>query len=288
MAVATKQEVIVLNNSSRLAETYPGKADIYDALFLPAATYYTGQVDVHDLHWGKEGELWAVNTSFSCLCQVNDRYSFQPVWKPPFISELASEDRCHLNGLAMDEDLRPRFVTALGNGDSPQSWRENITAGGVILDVESNSIVAEGLAMPHSPRIYDGKLYCLLSAAESLVEVDVATGKYEVVCKLQGFVRGMAKYDDYLFVATSKLRKNSSTFKHLEIAEKSSEAAIWVVHLPSGAIVGKIIYHSSVDEIYDVQILPNYIRPNIFNTLNDNFRMALSTPESAYWARKDA
>jgi uncharacterized protein (TIGR03032 family) len=46
-------------------------------------------------------DVWIVNTRFSCLCTLDPDYSFVPRWRPPFITALAAEDRCHLNGLAV-------------------------------------------------------------------------------------------------------------------------------------------------------------------------------------------
>lgn len=285
LAIATKSEVIVTKNSPSLATAYPKFPNTYDSFFMPMATYYTGQVDLHDLHY-VENKLWAVNTSFSCLCTIDDEFSFTPRWQPSFITELKSEDRCHLNGLAVS-DGKLRYVSGLGSGNAMQSWRENITEGGIIIDIESNEIIAKGLAMPHSPRVYDGKLYVLLSAAQKLVQIDPTNGQVTDVAFIPGFVRGMAKIGDYLFVATSKLRKNSSTFKHLAIADEANEATVSAVHLPSGAVVSKLTYHMSVDEIYDVQVLENSIRPNIANTLKDTHLRGLITPEETYWAAEN-
>jgi len=281
MAIATKSEVIVLSNSSQLAQSYPKKPHIYDALFVPRATYYTGQVDIHDLHWGDE-ELWAVNTSFSCLCGISEAYSFTPKWKPKFITDLVSEDRCHLNGLAMKSG-KPMYVTALGSGNAFQSWRKNITESGILMNVPDNEIIMQGLPIPHTPRIWDNKLYLLLSAAEQLVCVDMQSGTFDTVAHIPGFVRGMAKQGDYVFVATSRLRKNSSTFKQLDIANKALEAGITVLHLPTGAIVGKLTFQMTVDEIYDIQVLPGITRPNIVNTYGDLHHQALMLPHDTYW-----
>lgn len=281
MAIATHHEIIVLKNAPNLAHNYPNKQGVYDALYMPRANYFTGGVDIHDLHWGNQG-LWAVNTSFSSLCLIDDNYSFTPKWQPPFISELAGEDRCHLNGLAM-ENGEPTYITSLGKGDTPQAWRSNIVKGGLLMHIPSNEIILEGLAMPHSPRIFDGKLYVLLSAKEQLICVNPQTGKYEVVAAIPGFVRGMAKHGDFLFIGTSKLRKNSSTFKHLDIAEKAAVAGITVLHLPTGTIMAKLTYHASVDEIYDIQVLPNIVRPNIINTYQETHFKALHIPEKTYW-----
>ena len=65
-------------------------------------------------------------------------YSFTPHWRPPFISALAPDDRCHLNGLAMVDD-RPRYVTALGTSDSPQGWRTTKATVGVLLELCQDS-----------------------------------------------------------------------------------------------------------------------------------------------------
>lgn len=286
MAIATKDEVVVLKNAPGLAPTYPKKPNTYDALFMPRATYYTGRVDTHDLHWGDKG-LYAVNTSFSCLTLVNDDYSFEPIWKPSFITQYASEDRCHLNGLAMDGG-KPKYISALGKGNTHQSWRDNITSGGVIMDIDSGEIVMDQVPMPHSPRIYNNKLYMLHSATGELVEADVNTGKHTVINKLKGFARGMAKHGDYLFIGMSKLRQNSSTFKHLPIALDAKEAGIVVIHLPTGGIVGQITYQASVDEIYDVQIIPDCVRPGIMNTEGMDHKLGLSIPNATYWAKPES
>lgn len=286
MAIACKDEVIVLANSKNLATFYPKKPNTYDAMFMPRSTYFTGALDVHDLDWGN-GQLYAVNTSFSCLVKIDDNYSFTPIWKPPFISKIASEDRCHLNGMAM-QNGRPKYVSAFNTGDTPQSWRAEVTTSGIIMDVDTNEIIAENLPMPHSPRLFDGELYVLLSATGELAKIDIETGKYQVVTKLGGFVRGLARCGDYAFIGLSKLRQNSSTFAKLEIAKKATQAGIAVVHLPTGAYVGSIQYKMSVDEIYDIQVLPDMLRPGILNTLKPDYKLGLSTPQTTFWAKMDS
>lgn len=282
MAIGTRNEVIVLVNSEGLAKSYPKMPETYDGMFLPRLTYYTGYVDIHDLHWGNKG-LWAINSSFSCLALIDENYSWTPKWQPPFIDELASEDRCHLNGLAM-QDGKPQFVTALGNGNTVQSWRKQLPDGGILMHVESSEILLQNLNMPHSPRIFDGELYLLLSAKGALVKVNTQTGSYEIIKQLNGFVRGMAKYGDYVFIGLSRLRKNASTFKNLPIAQKAKYAGIVIIHLPTGAKVAELQYQTSVDEIYDVQILPELRRPGILNTISKVHTYSISIPQATFWA----
>ncbi len=284
MALATKDEIITFRNSNDLARYYPKSPEKYDALFMPRATFHTGPLDIHDLNYGHNNTLYAVNTLFSCIVSINDDYNFCPVWKPPFIDILASEDRCHLNGMAL-KDGQPKYVTAFNRGNSVQSWRENITSSGIIIDVETDRLIAEGLPMPHSPRLYGNKLYVLLSATGELIEVDVDSGKHRTVIKLDGFVRGMDFCQDYLFIGLSKLRKNSSTFAKLDFAHRADQAGIVLVHLPTGSVAGKIIYQTSLDEIYDVRVFPGMLRPNILNTIKDDHKLGLMIPNATYWAK---
>jgi hypothetical protein len=94
----------------------------------------------------------------------------------------------------------------------------------------------------------------------------------------------MAKLGDYLFVGHSRLRQNSSTFRDLPIARQASASGVATIHLPTGATVGEIRYEASVDEIFDVQVLPGLQRPGILNTIDDHHRTALTTPDSSFWA----
>jgi uncharacterized protein (TIGR03032 family) len=283
IALACKDEVIVLANSTDLAMHYPNSPGKYDALYLPRATYHTGQLDIHDLNFGENDTLFGVNTSFSCIVKIDDNYNFTPYWKPPFIDSLVSEDRCHLNGMAMLNG-KPKYATAFNQGNTHQSWRENVTKTGILIDVETNEIILENLAMPHSPRIFNGQLYVLLSATGELIRVNPETRTYEVVVKMDGFVRGMDLYKDYLFVGLSKLRKNSSTFAELDFAEAANEAAVMILHLPTGSIMGKLSYQSSLDEIYDVHILGDKIRPNVLNTIRPDYKAGLMIPEATFWS----
>ncbi len=284
IALACKDEVIVFKNSPELAEYYPKSPKKYDALYMPRLTYQTNFLDIHDLEFGKEG-LYGVNTLFSCIVKLNDDYSFEPIWQPEFISEIVSEDRCHLNGLIMEDGL-PAYVTTFNGGNQAQSWRSNITKNGHLIDVRNNRIISNQLAMPHSPRKINGVLYCLQSATGELVKIDEQSGKVEVVLGLNAFVRGMHHYGDYLFIGMSKLRENSSTFKELIPNIKNNRSGIAVIHLPTASLQGEIVYQTSVEEIYDVKILPNMKRPNIMNPNNEESKLALTIPGKSFWARQ--
>ena len=285
LALATKDEIIVFENSKELAMHYPNQQKTYDSLWLPRITYHTGQVDMHDIAIGEDG-IYAINTSFSCLCKVDGNYNFKPVWQPPFIDALVSEDRCHLNGLVFENGV-PRFVTALGTSNTFQGWRDNIISGGILMDTATNSNILDGLAMPHSPIMYNNEIYMLLSASGEFIKVNTIEKSYKVIKQFDGFCRGLAIYEDYAFIGFSKLRKNSSTFEKLSFSDKADFAGIKIVHLATQTEVGEITFHTSMDEIYEVAILPNTLRPNILSTISDVHKLGLSIPGMTYWANPD-
>jgi len=285
LALATRYDLMLLANDPLLAhdylETQPGR---YDALYLPRGTYHTGDLHTHDIAFTGD-DLLMVNTRFSCLSRLSQQYSFVPVWKPKFISDLAPEDRCHLNGLAL-RDGRPRYVTALGTTDAPGQWREKKATGGVLIDVESDEVVLAGLAMPHSPRWYDNRLWVLNSGAGELLVVDPASGQATAVCGLSGYLRGLAFVGPYALIGLSKIREKH-IFGGLPVQQRNArlQCGVAVVDLRSGAPVGMFEFTAGCEELYDVQFLPGVRRPMILNLDKPAVREAVSNPESSYWLR---
>src|SRR5438270_6672777 len=206
LAVGTRDRVWLLRNAPDLAPRVV-PAGRHDAYFLPRSCHVTGDIGVHELAWADD-ELWAVNTRFSCLCTLHPDYSFVPRWRPPFLTALAAEDRCHLNGLAL-VDGTPKYVTALGETDTAGGWRANKPQGGCLLDIESNEVMIRGLCMPHSPRWHDGRLWLLESGTGRLLLVDANTGRQETIAELPGYARGLALSGAYAFVGLSKIRASS-------------------------------------------------------------------------------
>ena len=197
-----------------------------------------------------------VNTAFSCLCTLDGHHSFVPRWRPPFITELAALDRCHLNGLAV-ADGAPKFVTALAETDTPQGWRTNKAQSGCLIDVASGETVAHGFAMPHSPRVHRGRVWMLHSGAGQLVVVDPANGRAETVTELPGYTRGLAFFDRFAFVGLSKIRE-TATFGGMPIALRQPElkCGVGVVDLRTGRLMAHLEFVTGVEEIFDVQVLP--------------------------------
>jgi uncharacterized protein (TIGR03032 family) len=259
------------------------KSDLsdFDTIFLHRATYHTGTLDIHDLEFG-EGLIWGVNTLFSCLSVFDINYSFRPKWKPSFISGLVPNDNCHLNGMAMKDQL-PKYVTSLSKDDHKQGWRKNKLKTGVLMEVPSGEIIFDGLSMPHSPRLYNDELYVLESGNGNLLLVSPTERKSEVIFNFNCFIRGLSFYKNYAFIGKSKIRENSIDFDDLEVKQNSHSAGFIVFDMNERSIVGELNYENEVEEIFDVQILENSKSPVIITKEIEEFNDVITFPGNAFW-----
>ena len=178
---------------------------MFDKCYVPRNAQFTGALDIHELGIRKDGTVIFVNTKYNCLAVPSTTHSFKALWKPDFVSGIVPEDRCHLNGLAMN-DGKAKYVTAVSRSDTVDGWRDRRHDGGVVVDIETNEIVCEGLSMPHSPRWADGKLWVLNSGTGHLGWVDLEARKFVPHTFCPGFLRGLAIKGDYAAVGLSKPR----------------------------------------------------------------------------------
>jgi uncharacterized protein (TIGR03032 family) len=258
MVLASLFQIIRFENALKPGETIN---HTYDACFVPRLCHVTGVLDAHDVGITADGGIVFVNTRFNCLARPSAAHSFTPIWKPHFISKIVDEDRCHLNGLAM-ENGKPRYVSAVSRSDTIDGWRDRRRDGGVILDVEENSIVCEGLSMPHSPRMWNGRLWVLNSGTGELGHVEMTGGKgvFKPLAFCPGFVRGLAFHGQYAFVGLSKPRYERFEGLDLDrrLAEKASEpwCGVQVIDLTTGTCVQWFRIDGAVAELYDVAIAP--------------------------------
>jgi uncharacterized protein (TIGR03032 family) len=257
------------------------RQDGYDRLYVPRLAWTTGDVDAHDVAVDSAGRIVFVNTLFSCLATVSERHSFEPLWQPCFVSRLAAEDRCHLNGLAM-ENGAPGYVTAVGKTDAREGWREHRRDGGVVIDVRANQIVLEGLSMPHSPRVHRGKLWLLDSGNGQFGYVDLERGKFESVAFCPGYARGLAFFGDFAVVGLSRPREHK-TFSGLPLDERLRErnlearCQLQVIDLKRGEVLHTLRMEGvAVTELYDVIVLPGVRCPTALGFKTDEIRRLIS------------
>lgn len=285
LALATRHWLGIFANAPLLAHDYledqPGK---YDALFLPRTSYHTGDLHTHDVVF-LGNELLFVNTRFSCLARPSHDYNFEPLWRPKFVSDLVPEDRCHLNGVAVVAG-KPKYVTALGTTDQPGAWREHKATGGVVVDIDTDQIILDGLAMPHSPRWHAGKLWLLNSGTGELVVMDPVSGRHDVVCQLPGYLRGLSFVGPFAVMGMCKIREKH-LFGGLPVQQRVRQltCGVAVVDIRTGGVAGQFEFTSGCEELYDVLFLPGIRRGTILNLDKPAVHEAVTNPDSSYWLR---
>lgn len=252
----------------------------HDAVFAPRMSWVTGDLDVHDLALGADGRPVFANTLFSCIATVSDTESFVPLWRPGFISRLAAEDRCHLNGLAM-RDGAPAYVTVVGRSDVADGWREHRAGGGCVIDVAAGEVVASGLSMPHSPRLHRGRLWLHNAGTGEFGWIDLAAGRFVPVAFCPGFLRGLSFAGDFAFVGLSLPRENA-TFAGLALdgalAARGAAArcGVLAIDLRTGDAAHWLRFSGVVRELYDVAVLEGVRRPSAIGFRSDEIRRVIS------------
>jgi uncharacterized protein (TIGR03032 family) len=239
----------------------------FDACYVPRETHFTGELDAHDIGIDRAGRTVFVNTRFNCLATTDPRHSFRALWRPPFISALVDEDRCHLNGMAMDNG-EAAYVTAVSRSDTIDGWRDRRHDGGVVIDVRRNKVVCEGLSMPHSPRLHNGELWVLNSGTGELGVVEgAAKGKGKFVPRVfcPGFVRGLAIQNGYAYVGLSKPRYKRFEGLALDGRLKDADSEPWcgiqVIDLAKGVCAEWFRIDGAVKEIFDVAVINGHACP---------------------------
>lgn len=261
-----------------------------DRRFVPREARVTGRLDIHDIGVGRmegmetPGPIF-VNTLFSCLATISASASFRPLWRPSFVSALVPEDRCHMNGLAMD-GARPAYVSAISRSDVADGWRERRRDGGVVLDVASGEVVASGLSMPHSPRLHGGRLWILNSGTGEVGVIDTADGRFTAVAFCPGYARGLAFIGDHAVIGLSRPRHNQ-TFEGLALQEALSardaapRCGLLVIDTHTGQALHWLRFEHTIEELYDVVALPGVSQAEAVGFVGEDIERTVSIEATA-------
>lgn len=256
ITLATLHQILRFENALRPNER---AEELFDACFVPRVAYTTGVLDAHDVAVTKSGEIVFVNTRFNCIASVSPRHSFKPVWVPPFISSIVDEDRCHLNGLAL-EDGELAYVTAASRSDTVDGWRDRRSGGGIVMDVRTGEVICDGLSMPHSPRVHNGQLWVLDSGTGRLGIVNRETRSLEEVAFCPGFARGLSFHGNYAIVGLSKPRYQRFEGLALDDRLRETDSEPWcgvqVIDLQKRSVAAWFRIDGAVAELYDVCAVP--------------------------------
>jgi uncharacterized protein (TIGR03032 family) len=262
IAVCARKEVWFLRSTPDIAAKLEPRQ--YDACFLARTSHFTDDIQAHEAAWVRErqkDEFWVVNTLFSCLSALDPYYSFAPRWRPPFVSALRPEDRCHLNGMAVVGG-QPRYVTALAETNTPAGWRAVKHNDGCLIEVPGGRLLSRKLSLPHSPRVEHNQIFFLHSGQGELAVADPKTGRITPVAPVPGVSRGLALHGGYAFIGLSKARPTLEGVPIVADRDKL-RCGLWVVDLRTGAIAAHLEFCTAVEEIFDVQVLSGIVSPYV-------------------------
>jgi uncharacterized protein (TIGR03032 family) len=277
--LSTLYQLWRFENLLQPGEFYQG----HDRLYLPKMANTTGDLDIHDVAIDRIGRPVFVATGFGCIATLAERSSFTPLWRPPFLSKPAAEDRCHLNGLAL-ADGRPRFATAVSTSDVVDGWRDRRKDGGVVVEIPEGRVIASGLSMPHSPRLHRGRLWLHNSGTGHFGSVDPGGGRFEPLTFCPGYLRGLAFVGDFAVVGLSHPR-HDQTFGGLaleeELAKRDAESrcGLLIIDLRSGDVAHWLRVEGLVRELYDVAVLPQVSRPMALGFKTDEIQRMIAIGE---------
>jgi uncharacterized protein (TIGR03032 family) len=135
--------------------------------------------------------------------------------------------------------------------------------------------------MPHSPRLYRDQLWLLDAGTGYFGRVDRQKGAFEPLTFCPGFLRGLSFVGNFAVVATSQLRENK-TFAglalddHLRSRGAEARCQLAVIDLQTFDLVHSLRFSGAVEELYDVQVLPNVRRPMALGFKTGEIRRTLS------------
>lgn len=287
LAVATRRDISIYASNKKMAAYHPAAPGQFDAYYTPRVTHAVGDCQIHDL-WLSSGQLYAVNTRFSVICKIDLTYNFTPVWQPAFVTDLMPEDRCHLNGMAWDNN-QLAYATAFGSFNSEREWRKHDPYHGVVIDTQSNTILTSGLCLPHSPRVVNSDLYATEMGAGRLIRINRENGQVEEICRFDGMPRGFACIDGIAFVGLSLRRESLVGWKFPDFDHKNKlMVGIVAVDLSSGSIIGFLEFLSGFDEVFDVQLLPESRRSGIMDISRWDGFFPIDSPQNGFWTKYGA
>jgi uncharacterized protein (TIGR03032 family) len=112
-----------------------------------------------------------------------------------------------------------------------------------------------------------------------VVLIDVATGRRQAVAEVPGFARGLALCGPYAFVGLSKIRKTSA-MDGVPLAERREQlkCGVAVVDPRSGRVVAFLEFQTAVEEIFDVQLLPELRFPEVIGFQQEMIQHTVIVP----------
>lgn len=214
----------------------PGELVTYDARGVQSYWRIDELRDAHDVIWDG-ARLVAVSAESNSVLWLSPSGTVERVWIAP-----GAGDAWHLNGLLVHAGSL--LVSAFGKYRRHREWLERMRAGdGILFDPETGQDRVTGLCAPHSPKYIDGHIVICSSADDLLVQFEEQGGRLVRQQTLNGWTRGLAYSDDFIFVGESAARQSDSGLASIAILSRQNWSILGRAYVPCR-------------EIYDLLLVP--------------------------------
>jgi acetolactate synthase I/II/III large subunit len=249
---------------TRCAPDFGGEILVYDAGGVRKYFRIDEIPDAHYLEW--DGENYVVVAT----------WRNRLVWVSPGgdvvrALDLPGElDSWHLNGVHCKQGQL--HVSAFGDAGRHRAWAS--ARSGFILNLSTGEKVVTGLQSPHNPTFVDGRWLVCNSSQFELLEYESGASTPSRCLKLNGWTRGLALTDDYIFVGESAQRHQ---------AAEEANATLAIVCRKSWVVLDRVRVASR--EIGDILIVPVALAEGVFRGFRTNPQRVLEADQYALFDR---
>lgn len=232
--------------------------------FVPVSTaFYPGSLYTHDLAL-IGGELYGNAVGHNCVVRFDVDGYFRRVWWPKCIERggkpVFERNHIQLNSIAGGQTLQDSFYSSsscrLGRL-RPGHLKYKVDRQGVIFSGRTREPFCSGLTRPHSARLWKGKVWVANSGYGELGLAE--EGRYEVVCRLPGWTRGLCVTDGIAFVGTSRVIPRFSRYAP-GLNAASSRCGVHAVCLKTARVLGSIEWPTA-NQIFAIDWIQAGISP---------------------------
>lgn len=252
--LAQKLGLWKLENGARTGGFTAENRDVY----LPRQQYITGDLGITDLAVDGHGALLLASGSLSMVGRACSEASIEAVWRPPFISKVAAENRCGLSGLGLYDTDR-HCVSLWSRSDQPDGWRSGYLDSGVIMTIKGGKILCEGLSLPRAPRWGQGGLFVLNTGTAEFGRVDPESRRFVPLCQCPSYPTGLALHGHWAVVTVTEEPPDlpglpaSESFGNRGIKPFSG---VLLVDTRTGDIAHNARFENSLNQISSVAVIP--------------------------------
>ena len=236
-----------------------GEVIFYDELGVERYVRVPNLSDSHDLAWDGKCVI-CTSTGNNRLIWLSFFGEINREWKAP-----GQDDAWHINGLCCAGGTT--YLSAFGMFGRHREWNDDQFAhSGIIYNLSDGRVEIAGLDCPHNPILLEeGWVVCNSGTAE-VFQLEVAGGGIKKRLQLNGWTRGLACSDRFLFVGESADRKRLTV---------GASAHVCIIDRSSWTVSDRIAF--PITEITFASLVPKRFVPSLRRGFRTNpFR------ESAY------